>query len=136
METLRKVLRLTDSEFTDSLNISHEEFITGFLKNTITYKLPNRFINIFYRIPNSSIEQILIQIFLIAMWGGIGFGIYFLIKKQWFIGLISFVSAFVLKKAANIIILNSIKRVLLKNKVFFENLVSYRIIGIYSTETS
>ena len=135
MENLKKVLRITGSEYPDSLIITHTDFITGFVAGKFTYKFPSRFINIFYRIPNSTFQQILIQLFLLSMWGGIGFGIFFLIKKQWLYSVIAIVLAFVIKKIANIIMLKSIERALIRDKSFFENLLSFKIIGIYSTKS-
>lgn len=132
MENLKKVLRITGTEYPDSLSISHSDFVTGLLAGEITYRLPNRFINIFYRIPNTAFQQILIQLFLLAMWGGIGFGIFFLIKKKWAYSVIAIVFAFAIKKIANVIMFKSIKRALINDKSFFENLLSFKIIGIYS----
>ena len=133
MENLKKVLRITGSEYPDSLSISHTDFVSGLLDGKITYRLPNRFINIFYRIPNTAFQQILMQLLLLAMWGGIGFGIFFLIKKEWVYSVSAIVFAFIIKKITNVIMLKSIKSALINNKPFFENLVSFKIIGIYST---
>jgi hypothetical protein len=131
MENLKKVLRITGLEYPESIDISHSDFISGLSNSTITYKLPKRFINIFYRIPKSAFKQILIQVFLLSMWGGIGFSIFFLVKKQWIFAAIAIVLAFVIKKIANILMLIWIKRALIKDKTFFENLLSNKIIGVY-----
>lgn len=132
MENLKKVLRITGSEYPDSLSISHSEFVAGLRAGKITYRLPNRFINIFYRIPNSAFQQILLQLFLLAMWAGIGFGIFFLIKKEWAYSVSAIVFAFAIKKIGNAVMFKLIKSALINNKSFFENLVSFKIIGIYS----
>lgn len=135
MERLRKVLKLTGIEFADGLILDHEEFLEGYNRNRFEYILPKRYINIFYRIRGNSSQQLLVQLLLILIWGGVGFGLYLLIKKIWIYGVLCFLGAYLIKKLTNFIVKKSIRKALMGNKSFFEDLNAYAIIGVYPKNT-
>ena len=134
MEKLKRILKLTNNEFADGLILDHEEFVEGYNNNQMEHVLPKRYINIFYRIPDNKGAQVLIQVFLLVIWGFVGFGIFLLFKKLWIYGLLCFIGAYVIKKMVNIIVQKSIKNALIRNKSFFEDLNSFSIIGVYLTK--
>lgn len=68
MENLKKVLKFNGTENTDSMSLQHEDFLNQYLEGNVNYRLPKRYINIFYRLPIDKWRQVIVQISLLMMW--------------------------------------------------------------------
>lgn len=50
MENLKKVLKMTGNKNANSLYLSHDEFVQIYKLGKVDYRLPKRYINLFYRL--------------------------------------------------------------------------------------
>ncbi len=131
MEHLKKVLKMTGNENADSLQLSHDEFVQMYKLEKVDYRLPKRYINLFYRLYIDKWKQIFVQVLLLLFWGGFIFGIYLLFKKEWIYALLSIIGGWTVKQFTNVFILKSIKKGLLMDKKYYTDLLNNGIIGIY-----
>ncbi|OQB64481.1 MAG: hypothetical protein BWX96_00621 [Bacteroidetes bacterium ADurb.Bin145] len=131
MENLKKVLRMTGNENINSLKLNHEEFVQMYKLGKVDYRLPKRYINLFYRLYIDKWKQIVVQVLLLLFWGGIIFGIYLLFKKEWIYAVLSIIGGWTIKQLTNVFILNSIKKGLFVDKKYYSDLLNNGIIGIY-----
>jgi len=131
MENLKKVLRMTGNENVNSLQLNHDEFVQKYKLGKVDYRLPKRYINLFYRLYIDKWKQIFAQVLLLLFWGGVIFGIYLLFKKEWSYSLISIIGGLTVKQCTNVFLLKSIKKGLLMDKKYYTDLLDNGIIGIY-----
>ena len=131
MENLKKVLKFTGNENADSLQLSHDEFIRMYKQGKVDYRLPKRYINLFYRLYIDKWRQIIVQVLLLLFGGGIILGIYLLFKREWLFALLSLIGGFTIKQWVNVFVLKSIKKGLLVDKKYYTDLLENGIIGIY-----
>lgn len=101
IENLKKILKLEGTEHINSLRLTHEDFTRQYCIGKVTYKLPKRYINVFYVLPIERWRQIIAQIFLLSMWAGYLLGVVMLFKKDWIFALLAFIGGWTIKQFCN-----------------------------------
>lgn len=131
MEHLKRLLKISDEEYKNSLHLDHSEFVLKFKQGQIDYQLPKRYINLFYNLYIEKWRQIIVQILLSVVWGCYIFGIYLFFQNEFFQSMVYIAGAWTTKQWTNYFALLSIKKGLLEDPKYYYDLLKHGIIRVY-----